>query len=69
MVNLESFFDELSKIAGVATEGGKFLLRHGKPIALMGGGAVAYHLGNKELDKYQLGRRVYSQMKAQERGV
>lgn len=71
MIDLDAFWDELRKIAGAEVAEAPRLLSLGrvaKPLALMGGGAVAYHLANKELDKYQLGRRVYEQMHAQGQG-
>lgn len=67
MIDLDAFWDELQKISGVTNVVAKpsTLGRVAKPLTLMGGGAVAYHMANKELDKYQLGRRVYEQMQAQ----
>lgn len=69
MISMAAFTDELSKIAAGAAEaagaGAKLVKRFGKPVALMGSGAAAYHYGNKELDKYQLGRRMYAQMEQQ----
>lgn len=64
---MTAFADELVKIA-LATEVGKtalpLLKAYGKPAALLGTGALGYHLGKKELDKYMLGRQVYEQMQA-----
>jgi hypothetical protein len=65
---MTAFTDELVKIAAAAEVGKKalpLLKAYGKPAALIGSGALAYHLGNKEVDKYMLGRRVYEQMQAQ----
>lgn len=68
MVSMEAFVDELMKIALAADVGEKvlpLLKQYGKPAALVGGGALTYHLGKKEIDKYLLGRKVYEQMQAQ----
>ena len=69
MGNMESFVDELTKIASA----GQALLRakelaapiakkYWKPVGLVGLGAGGYHVGKKELDKYLLGRQVYERM-------
>jgi len=68
MVSMASFTDELLKLA-VGAEIGKalpLLKAYGKPAALLGTGALAYHLGGKEVDKYRLGRQVYEQMQARQ---
>ena len=72
MRTMAAFVDELVKIstvAEVAAGAGKgvlpFLKTHGKTLGLLGVGATGYHLGKKELEKYQLGRRVYQQMQGQ----
>lgn len=66
MVSMASFTDELVKIALSPF----LLLRRAmplaKPTALLGTGALTYHLGEKELDKYRLGRQVYEQMQARQ---
>lgn len=67
MGSMTAFADELVKIAAIAELGEKalpLLRRAAKPAALVGGGALTYHLGSKELDKYMLGRQVYEQMRA-----
>jgi hypothetical protein len=69
--NMKSFADEFRKIAvaGATLEGAHkalpFLKQYGKPLGLVGAGALGYHMGKKELDKYMLGRRVYEQMQNQ----
>ena len=71
MGTMAAFVDELVKIAdaGAVQEAGKkalpLLREYGKPLGLIGAGAVGAHLGKKEVDKYMLGRRVYEQMQAQ----
>jgi hypothetical protein len=66
MVSMTAFADELVKIAGAAQDALPLLKRIAKPAAIAGSGALAYHLGGKEIDKYRLGRRVYEQMQAQQ---
>ena len=68
MFSMSAFTDELVKIsdAGSAGKGAKLLGEFGKPLALLGSGALLYHLGKKEVDKYLLGRQVYEQMQARE---
>jgi hypothetical protein len=59
---MAAFADELVKISAASNVVMPFLKANAKPLALVGAGATGYHLGKKELDKYMLGRQVYSQM-------
>lgn len=66
MGSMAAFVDELVKIAAGAEVGSAILKRLAKPAALVGGGALAYHYGKKELDKTIQGRRMYEQVMAQQ---
>ena len=70
MGTMAAFADELLKISAIEPLAmGKAALplikAYGKPAGLIGAGALGYHLGQKEIGKYMLGRRVYEQMKEQ----
>lgn len=66
-MNLKAFVDELEKIAegGLVQRATSLAWKHKVPLALLGGGALAYRTGAKELEKYRLGRQVYDQMQTQ----
>jgi len=66
MGSMTAFTDELFKIATALSTGTNLVKRFGKPVALMGTGAAAYHFGKKELDKTIQGRQLYDQVMAQQ---
>jgi len=65
MGSMTAFVDELVKLSqGAPIRAAQLALKNWKPIGLVGAGALGMNVGQRELDKYLLGRRLYERMQA-----